>query len=203
MIRSRYGLLIALTVVAMLSVAGGAGLFMAYAPLGDPAKATTEQVFRWLVTRDLAKEPAAVQEAIVQRVETDFDQSSDLSTAVAELDKSRRTMLWSNIGVLLRPWLLEKVDQYARLPAAEQGAYLDRFLDSVDRWSSIGAACLHDGGDAGKANGSLSKLIADRIAECSRSAGPAEQKRISGFMSAVQARWVLRKLSNMHLFGKP
>jgi hypothetical protein len=204
MIRSRFGLLIALTVVAMFGVAAGTGLFMAYSPLGDPSTATTEQVFRWLVTRDLAKEPAAVQQAIVHRLESGLGQSSDLSADVAELDESRRTALWSNIGVLLGPWLLERVDQYAKLPPAEQSACVDRFLDSVDQWSKIGEACLQGrGGEAGKADGSLSKLIADRIAECSRHAGPAEQKRISGFMAAVQARWIWRKVSNMRLFGKP
>ena len=204
MIRSRFSLVIALMVVAMIGVAAGAGFFIAYAPPGDPSKATTEQVFRWLVTRDLAKEPVSVQQAIVHRLESDFGQTSSLSAAVAQLDESRRAMLWNNIGVLLGPWLMERVDRYAELPAAQQGAFIDRFLDSVDQWSKIAEACLRGrGSQSEKADGSLSKLIADRIAECSRRAGPAEQKRISGFMAAVQARWIWRKFSSMRLFGKP
>lgn len=205
MIRSRYGLLIALTVVAMLGVATGAGLFMVYAPLGDPASATPEQLLRWLVTRDLSKEPAALQQAFVHRVEDELGQPDDLTaltTTVAELDESRRAMLWNNIGVLLSPWLMEKADQYAQLPAAEQNAYLDRFLDSVEQWSKIGEACLKSGGEGKKAEGPLSTLIADRVAECSRRAEPAQRKRISSFMAAVQARWIWRNLSKMWLSGK-
>ncbi len=175
---------------------------MAYAPLGDPSKATTEQVFRWLVTRDLAKERVAVQRAIVQRLESDLGQTNDFSAAVADLDESRRATLWNNIGVLLGPWLLERADRYAELPAAQQSAFVDHFLDSVNQWSKIGEACLQGRGSPSvKSDGSLSKLIADRIAECSRRAGPAEQKRISGFMAAVQARWIWRKVSAIPLFG--
>jgi hypothetical protein len=209
MIRSRYGLLIALTIITMFGVATGAGLFMAYAPLGDPSSATPEQLFRWLVTRDLSKEPAAVQLAFVHRLDADAGQSGDLAATVAELDDSRRAVLWNNIGVLLSPWLLEKANDYAKLPAANQNAYLDRFLDAIDQWSKIGEACVqgHSAQETkaeGKKNSGspLSKLIADRVAQCSRHAEPAERKRISTFMSAVQARWVWRNLSKMWLPGK-
>ena len=63
MIRGRFGLLIGLAVVAMLSVAAGTGLFMVYSPLPNPATATSEQLVRWLVTRDLSKESPDVQAA--------------------------------------------------------------------------------------------------------------------------------------------
>jgi hypothetical protein len=204
MIQSRYGLLIALSLVVMLGAAAGAGLFMAYAPLPDPAQATPEQLFRWLVTRDLGKESAAVQQAVVQRLDSDPGQTSSLTAAVARLEDSQRAMLWTNIGVLLSPWLLEKVDEYAKLPANQQPACLDRFLDRVDQWNKIGAACQQSHSTAGaKSEASLSRLIANRIAECSRHAAPDERKRISAFMAAVQARWIWRSISNVRLFGKP
>jgi hypothetical protein len=208
MIRKRYGLLIVLSLVAMLGVAAGAGLYYVYAPLPDPSQATTEQLFRWLVTRDLSQEPASVQQAIVHRIDSDLGQTSDLAGSIAQLDASRRAMLWTNIGMLLSPWLLEKVDEYAKLPPAEQPAYLDRFLDRVDQWSKIGAACQQSGSaitaksDA-KPDGSLNKLIADSIAECSRHVEPAQQKRIAAFMKAVQGRWIVRQFSNFGFFGKP
>jgi hypothetical protein len=212
MIRKRYGLLIVLSLVAMLGVAAGAGLYYVYAPLPDPSQATTEQLFRWLVTRDLSQEPASVQQAIIHRLDSDLGQTSDLTEVIAQLNESRRTMLWNNIGTLLSPWLLEKVDEYAKLPAAEQPAYLDRFLDRVDQWSKIGAACQQgssatisksDAKSDAKPAGSHSKLIADRIAECSRHAEPAQKTRIAGFMTAVQGRWIVRQFSTFGLFGKP
>ena len=208
MIRKRYGLLIVLALVAMLGVAAGAGLYYVYAPLPDPSQATTEQLFRWLVTRDLSQEPAGVQQAVIRRLDSDLGRTSDLTEVIAQLDESRRAVLWSNIGTLLGPWLLEKADEYAKLPAAEQPAYLDRFLDRVDQWSKIGAACQQSGstpsGKSGaKPTDSLSKLIADRIADCSRHAEPDQRSRIAAFMTAVQGRWIVRQFSNFGLFGKP
>ena len=207
MIRKRYGLLIILSLVAMLGVAAGAGLYYVYAPLPDPSQATTEQLFRWLVTRDLSQEPASVQQAIVHRLDSDLGSTSELAECIAQLDESRRAMLWTNIGTLLSPWLLEKVDEYAELPAAEQPAYLDRFLDRVDQWSKIAAACQQGSTPGAKSDtkpdGSLNKLIADRVAECSRHVEPAQQKRIAAFMAAVQGRWIVRQFSNFGLFSKP
>ena len=113
MIRKRYGLLIVLSLVAMLGVAAGAGLYYVYAPLPDPSQATTEQLFRWLVTRDLSQEPASMQQAIIHRLDSDLGSTSELAESIAQLDESRRAMLWTNIGTLLSPWLLEKVDEYA------------------------------------------------------------------------------------------
>ncbi len=207
MIRKRYGLLIVLSLVAMLGVAAGAGLYYVYAPLPDPSQATTEQLFRWLVTRDMSQEPASTQQAIVHRVDSDLGSTSELAESIAQLDASHRAMLWTNIGTLLSPWLLEKVDEYAKLPAAEQPAYLDRFLDRVDQWSKIAAACQQGNSASGaksdsKSDGALNNLIADRVAECSRHVEPAQQKRISAYMAAVQGRWIVRQFSNFGLFGK-
>ena len=208
MFRTHYGLMIVLSLVAMLGVAGGAGLYFVYAPMPDPSQATTEQLFRWLVTRDLSEEPANVQEAIIHRLDSDLGSASELAECIGQLNESRRAMLWTNIGTLLSPWLLEKVDEYAKLPAAEQPDYLDHFLDRVDQWSKIAAACQQGGStpdekSAAKSNGSLNKLIADRIADCSRHVGSVQQKRITAFMTAVQGRWIVRQFSNFGLFGKP
>lgn len=156
MIRKRYGLLIVLSLVAMLGVAAGAGLYYVYAPLPDPSQATTEQLFRWLVTRDLSQESSSTQQAIVHRLDSDLGSTSDLAECISQLNESRRTMLWTNIGTLLSPWLLEKVDEYAKVPAAEQPAYLDRFLDRVDQWSKIGAACQQGSSAADTKSGSKS-----------------------------------------------
>jgi len=201
-IRGRYGLLIGLAVAAMLSVAAGAGLFMAYAPLPDPSAATTEQIFRWLVTRDLSRESPAIQVAIVRRLDVDFEQTSGLAQEIAQLSDPHRAMLWNNISTLLVPWLLEKADAYAQLPAAQRIAYLDSFLDRVDQWSKIGDACRAGGaGQSADPNLSMTKLFADRIAESSAHAEPAQRKRIAEFLAALQSRWVWRKIARIPFLG--
>jgi hypothetical protein len=202
MFRGRFGLMIALAVTAMLSVAAGAGLIIVYAPLPDPATATPEQLFRWLVTRDLANEPLEVQQAIIHRIDADLGPTGELTQGVSQLKASYRTMLWTNIGTLLQPWLATKADEYAQLPVRERQAYLDRFLDRVDQWNKIGTACLHDETAGAKSDNSLTKLIAEKVADCSRHAEPAQRKRIADFMSAVQMRWIARQFGGFSMFGK-
>ena len=120
MIRGRYGLLIAGVVVAMLSVAAGAGYLMVYSPLPDPSVATRQELFRWLVLRDLSKESVEIRQKILSRLDTEFENIGDLGTTIENMEDSRRQMLWHNVTVLLEPWLLGKVEQYSQLPAAQK-----------------------------------------------------------------------------------
>ena len=109
-------------------------------------------------------------------------------------------MLWHNVTVLLEPWLQAKVEQYSRLPAAEKTAYLDRFLDRTELWNEIGSACLKDGAKPGNKGGpSASKMVMEQIEQSARRAAPAQQRQITAFMAAVQARWLWRQLPSFSL----
>ena len=99
-------------------------------------------------------------------------------------------MLWHNVTVLLEPWLLDKVEHYAELPAAQKTEYIDRFLDRAELWSKIGTACLKSRAKQGPEGGSsASRLIMEQIAQCSnsRSAGaaPADRGLHGGSASSV------------------
>jgi len=204
MIRGRYGLLIAGVVVAMLSVAAGAGLFMAYVPLPDPSIATRHDLLRWLVLRDLAKEPMEIRLTIVSRLDTEFENVSDMGSTIEKLEGYRRQMLWHNVTVLLEPWLLSKVDQYSLLPASQQGGYIDRFLDRAEQWNKIGAACLKNSTERGsQGTASVSKMVLDQIEQCGKQAAPEKRRQIDAFMIAVQGRWLWRQLPSFNLFGRP
>lgn len=195
MVRGRYGLLIAGVLVAMLSVAAGAGFLIVYPPLPDPATATRPELFRWLVLRDLDKESPEIRQKILSRVDTEFDDAGDIGTTIESLEESRRQMLWHNVTVLLEPWLLGKVAEYAQLPATQKIAYIDRFLDRAELWNKIGAACLKNGASPGpKGGSSVSRLIMEQIEQARNRAAPDEQRQIGAFMAAVQARWLWRQL---------
>ena len=210
MIPGRYGLLIAGVVVAMLSVAAGAGFLMVYPPLPDPAVATRQELFRWLVLRDLSAASTEIRQKILSRVDTEFQAAGDFDATIESMEDSRRQMLWHNVTVLLEPWLLDKVEHYAQLPAAQKMDYIDRFLDRAELWNKIGTACLKTGSDQGSprqgppeqwlaGGSSASKLVMEQIEQCSRRTAPEQRRQIGAFMTAVQARWLWRQLPSFNL----
>jgi hypothetical protein len=204
MIRGRYGFLTAVVVVATLSAAAGAGYLLAYSPLPDPSVATRQQLFQWLVLRDLSQESAETRQKILVRLDTEFENIGDLDATIANLEHSHRQMLWHNVGVLLDPWLLGKSQQYSQLPASQRTGYIDRFLDRAELWNQVGAACLKNGPSEGQnRDSSVSKRVMEQIQQCSNRAGPEQRQQIGAFMAAVQARWLWRQLPSFHLFGKP
>jgi hypothetical protein len=199
-IRGRYGLLIVVVVVAMLSVAAGAGLFMVYSPpLPDPSVATRRELFHWLVLRDLSKESAEIRQKILSRVDAEFENVDDITPTIEEMDEPRRQMLWHNVKVLLDPWLLGKAEQYSQLPASEKMGYIDRFLDRAEIWNKVGAACLKNSeGQGGSGASSVSKLIFEQIQQCSSRAAPEQREQVGTFMAAVEARWLWRQLPSFN-----
>jgi hypothetical protein len=203
-IRGRYGLLTALVVAAMLSVAAGAGLLMVYAPLCDPSVATREQLFYWLIFRDLSTESAEIRQKILNRLDTEFEKVGDIGPRIENMEESRRQMLWHNVTVLMEPWLLGKVEEYSKLPDSLKMDYIDRFLDRAEMWNQVGSACLRSNASQGpKDRSSVSQLVAERIQQCGNHAAPEQRQQIGTFVRAVETRWLWRQLPSFNLFGKP
>jgi hypothetical protein len=201
MIRGRYGLIVVGILVAMLSVAAGAGYFMVFVPLPDPAVATRPELVRWLVLRDLSKESPEIREKILGRLDTEFEKIGDLAPSIEKLEESHRQMLWHNVGVLLPPWLMGKAEQYSHLASSKKVDYLDRFLDRAEEWNKVATACQKK--NTGKAAGgsSVTRLIQDQM-QSSENVSP-QQRELSEFLSAVQARWLWRQLPSFNIFGRP
>ncbi len=201
MIRGRYGLLIGVAVVAMLSAAAGAGLLLVFPSLPDPSVATRQQLFHWLVLRDLSQESAETRQKILLRLDAEFEKAGDMDSVIGNLEESRRQMLWHNVTLLMEPWLMGKVQQYSQLPASQRVDYIDRFLDRAELWNQVGAACLtKDSGPGSNGGTSASKLIMEQIQQCSNRAGPEQRPQIAAFMAAAQVRWLWRQLPS---FGRP
>jgi hypothetical protein len=204
MIRSRYGLIFVGVVVAMLSVGAGASYYMVFQPLPDPAVATRQELFRWLVLRDMSKESPEIRQKILSRLDTEFDTVGDLRESIESLDDSRRQMLWHNIVVLLEPWLLGQAEQYARVPASQKNDFIDHFLNRADDWGKVASACVAKKSDKGKTNDSvLSKLVIDQFQRSNDAATPEQRPKLGEFISAVKYRWLGRQFSSFNLFGKP
>jgi len=194
-------LLIGVAVVAMLSAAAGAGLLLVFPPLPDPSVATRQQLFHWLVLRDLSQESAETRQKIFLRLDAEFEKAGDMDSVIGNLEESRRQMLWHNVTLLMDPWLMGKVQQYSQLPASQRVDYIDHFLDRAELWNQVAAACLtKDSGPGSNGSTSASKLIMEKIQQCSNRAGPEQCPQIAAFMAAAQVRWLWRQLPS---FGRP
>ena len=121
----------------MAAAIGGAIPFFSR-DLPDPAKANREELLRWLITKDLAKEPAPTQLALAQRLETEFAAGVDWSEFKNQIDEPQcRATVRKISPAFCVPWILEKADAYGQLAADQQTAFLDRLIDTLEVWQGV------------------------------------------------------------------
>jgi hypothetical protein len=167
--------------------------------LPDPATADRDGLLRWLVTRDLAREPSATRLVLARRLEQEFSGKIDWAAVGQNLDGQQRDRLWDNVLLLLEPWFADKVDGYFRLPEPQRPAYVDRTLQLIENWK--GATALSPGSRrAGSADGQESAgtagptgligLFVERIGHWTESVTPQRRQQVREFLLAVQSRWL-------------
>ncbi|MBN2474722.1 MAG: hypothetical protein JXB62_08945 [Pirellulales bacterium] len=180
-----------------LAVAAAAGAAWVFWPgLPDPAVADRDGLFRWLVLRDLSNESPETQTLLAQRLEDEFSEGLDWESVGGKLDETQRTRLWGNILVLIEPWLKAKMEHYFALASAERGAYVDRFIDTISAWR--GADSLRpEQGHNPDGGGGIVSVVFEETEKWKKQADPQRRERISQFLLAVQARWLLRNLRQL------
>lgn len=203
MLYNRYGILFVGACVALMSVAGGAGYFLVYPLLPDPTVASREQLLRWVVLRDLSQETFGTRQALVRRLDVEFDQAPDLAGPAKGLTDSQSTRLRENIAILVEPWFVDKVEHFAQLPQKERLGYVDRFLDRLEQWRKLSAACAKS--QLAKGQTSMADLgvsLFDRVKASSQRAEGEKRKQMSAFLVAVETRWLWRQMPSLPFFGK-
>jgi len=167
--------------------------------LPEPELADRDALLRWIVTRDLAKEPPATRQTLARRLEGEFFGSGiDWDAVGAELDRSQREQLWANVLLLMEPWYMDKVDGYFALAAAERPAYVDTIIDRIDDWGGVESVCRKDGADApAGATSALLGALLERIEIWQQQADGERRGQIRQFQLALQTRWLYRKLSEV------
>ena len=166
--------------------------------LPDPESADRDALLRWIVTRDLANEPLGTRQTLARRLEGEFRTGIDWGAIGAGLDRSQREQLWENVLVLMEPWYMDKVDGYFELAAAERPAYVDTIIDRIDDWGGVESVCRQDPPDEPGATSALLGGLLERIEVWQRQADGKRRDQIRQFQTALQARWLSRKL-----FGAP
>jgi hypothetical protein len=187
--------LVASLPLLLVTIAAGAALVAFWRPLPDPEVANRDQLVRWIVTRDLAKERMETRQALARRVVDEFLQGSedgpDWKAAAERLTDSQRQQLWDNLSLLLETWFLDQADGYCQLCEADRQDYVDRFIDSVSRCRDVNT--LRPGAADTAAPSEPPAVVFLRLVEqWKQRAEPQQQNQISEFSLAVQRRWLER-----------
>jgi hypothetical protein len=197
MFPKRRGILVLLAILILVTAAVGGAIPFLPRGLPDPAKATRDELLRWLITKDLAKEPPPTQLAIARRLETEFAAGVDWSSFKDRIDDSQCRQLLKNIPCVLRPWILEKADAYEQLAAEGKNAFVDRLIDTLDVWRGVEkllpkqAENSQDPANSPK----LTAILMQEMEKLQKESPPSKQEQINQLWMAVQMRMVLRSFA--------
>ena len=138
------------TVCLLAALFGGGGLtawsYWSWRLPDHPDQANREQLFRWLVFREVENEPRSVQVALVNRLEEELRDGLEDQNQVA-LSETYQQRLNRNILCLKKAWFDDRVDRYQECPPKQRSDYLSRQIETVQIWSEIDL-----GGDDPEAN---------------------------------------------------
>jgi hypothetical protein len=179
--------LLLLTVLAATGI--GAAVPFLVSGLPNPAVANREELLRWLVARDLAKESPETCLVLVQRLEEEFGDGLDWDSLDGEVTDAQREQLWKNIPRLFGPWLSEKAAIYARLSNGERPQFMDHIFKTLLTWRGADRLQTKQAGDGPATQPrSLLSVFFDQVEARKRDAEPSEREHISQFVGALQAR---------------
>jgi hypothetical protein len=174
--------------LALLGTGVGAAVPFFFPGLPDPAVANREQLFRWIITRDLAKESPETCLVLVQRLEEEFRTGVDWDSMDGHITDAQREQLWKNIPLLFRPWLCEKAKVYARLSAVERSKFMDAIFNTLSAWRGADKLQAKPSDNASAQRPNLLSVFFDQVDACKKEAEPDERDRITQFVGALQIR---------------
>lgn len=190
--KNRRGILLLLLLAALLAAGAGIAVPLLISGLPDPAVANRDQLLRWLVARDLAKEPPKTRLVLVQRLEGEFRSGIDWEALNRKLTETQREQLWNNIPSLFGPWLSDKASAYSQLPKKERPRFIDGVIDSLMRWRGVERVKTQKAGEHGHDASNLMSVFLSQVEECKRNAEPQQRGDITNFLAALQIRILTR-----------
>jgi hypothetical protein len=185
-------------VLVLGAITSGLWLYPAWLP--DPATATRPQLLRWLVLRDLAQESQQTRQTLAVRLEAEYGDFEDFGGAFAQLDNSQQNRVFGNLRLMVAPWLASKVHEFDRTPISSREAYIDRFIDRIERWKSALAKVslpLEQGKPV-----NATEVFMQGARDCRERAATSDQAKVDAFVAAVEKRWFARQFQGLKLWGK-
>jgi hypothetical protein len=191
------GILALLAFLVFVAAALGGVISIFNRDLPDPAKANREELLRWLIAKDLAKETPATQLALAKRLEEEFGSGVDWAKYQAKIDEPQRKQLFQNIPCVLRPWILEKAKAYAQLAKDRKAAFLDRLIDTLEVWRGIEKLLPQPVASAQNPAPSpkLAAMLVQEMDKVQREVPAEQQKQVGKFWADVQMHWFLRSIA--------
>ena len=159
--------------------------------LPSPENANRQELLRWLVTRDLGEESAHTREVLARRLDSEFV-DVDWGSLNSQMSDEHRRQLWANLPLLMKPWLMDKLEVYISRDETQRAAFVDDFIDRVIELGGMDRLREPNGG--GHSPG-LMQLFVERAKTCKEQAGTKRRQQMSQFIAAIQARWIIRALS--------
>jgi hypothetical protein len=194
---NRRGFLALLALLIFVAAALGGAIPFIYHDLPYPAKANRQELFRWLIAKDLAQESSSTRLALAQRLESEFASGLDWNSVEAKIDDSQRTLLLKNIPCVLRPWILEKAAAYERLSEDRRRGVLDRLLDTLEVWQGVEKLLPRPTSNAPETAkpSSLTAILLQEMENLQKEVPVAQRKQVDRLWVAMQTRWILRSLA--------
>ena len=191
------GILALLALFLFVAAALGGTIPFFYPCLPDPAKANRQELLRWLITKDMAKETPATQLALAGRLEIEFGAGVDWAAFQGKIDAAQRKLLLQNIPAVLRPWMLAKADAYERLSADCRAAFVERLIDTLEVWRGVEKLLPQTAANAQEPATSpkLATIMIREMEQLRKEAPAAQQKQIGELWADIQMRWFLRSIA--------
>jgi hypothetical protein len=190
--RKNRGILTALVLVGLCAVAAGAGWFVASLGLLDPAHASRDDLFRWLVLRDLDQEPPQTQLALVERLQQELRAGIEIDGAARALDDSQRVRLRNNVQLLKHVWFVARVDDYERCEPSRRMAYLEEQLATVMSWTAIDLRSAAAASDTVAADARATEFFDEIEHWIEQATGPRRERMIVAVQDGVVC-WLATK----------
>jgi hypothetical protein len=130
------GILILLLLICLSGAVGAAAVYVSVIRMPDPESADSRGLMRWLVQRDLSRQPDKVQRTIVDRLLVALP-STDEWTDDVQLNDGQKSLLSQNSQLLKHVWFVSRVERFFQLPPEQHDPYLDEQIDTVARLSIV------------------------------------------------------------------
>jgi hypothetical protein len=199
-IKKHRGILTSMAVGALALASLTAAVLAYLQRLPDPETADRRGLLRWLVVRDLRREPAERQQVLVVRLEKELRDRVDLRKAASRLNPGQRDQLRRNVDLLAELWFRNQVERFFAQPAAERQQFLAAQLADIQTSGVLDQLYLlthteeaGDDPDAPSPGVRLARLLG-RVERWMNEASPADRQRMGQFVAAVQAQLLLEKL---------
>lgn len=132
-VRRHRGILATLVLSGL--VAGGTATtwYFQVVDLPHPSHASSEQLLRWVVQRDLESETPDVRLALVDRLVAELNNSGlRVDRNIDGLSERQKQTLHKNLELIKSVWFESRADRYAEIAPDEQMLFLDKQLRTID-----------------------------------------------------------------------